>query len=100
MSSVPAGYGSLPDAALQALTELVAREDPAIIGIILTGSAARGIATELSDVDVIVVRDELESAREVARSSAIDEIPMTMAEPRSLRLSSQLAPMVRGFVGP
>jgi predicted nucleotidyltransferase len=80
MSSVPADYGSLPDAALQALTELVAREDPAIIGIILTGSAARGIATELSDVDVIVVRDEPESAREVARSSAIDEIPMTMAE--------------------
>jgi predicted nucleotidyltransferase len=80
MSSVPAGYGSLPDAALQALEELTAREDPAIVGIVLTGSAARGMATEHSDVDVIVVRDEVESAREVSRSSAIDEIPMTLAE--------------------
>jgi predicted nucleotidyltransferase len=80
MSSVLAGYGSLPDTALQALAELVAREDPAIIGIVLTGSAARGMATEHSDVDVIVVRDEGESIREVMRSSAIDEIPMTLAE--------------------
>jgi predicted nucleotidyltransferase len=80
MSSVPSNYGSLPDTALQALAELVDREDPAIIGIVLTGSAARGMATEHSDVDVIVVRDEGESAREVMRSSAIDEIPMTLAE--------------------
>jgi predicted nucleotidyltransferase len=80
MSSVRAGYGLLPDTALQALTELTAREDPAIVGIILTGSAARGMATEYSDVDVIVVRDEGESDREVTRSSAIDEIPMTLAE--------------------
>jgi predicted nucleotidyltransferase len=74
------GYGSLPDAALQALAELTSREDSAIIGIILAGSAARRMATEHSDVDVIVVRDEAESAREVKRSSAIDEIPMTLTE--------------------
>jgi predicted nucleotidyltransferase len=80
MSSVPADHGSPPDAALQALEELTAREDPAIVGIVLTGSAARGMATEYSDVDVIVVRDEVESAREVSRSPAIDEIPMTLAE--------------------
>jgi hypothetical protein len=71
MSSVHAGYGSLPDTAFQALKELLAREDPAIVGIVLTGSAARGMATEYSDVDVIVVRDEGENAREVARSSAV-----------------------------
>jgi predicted nucleotidyltransferase len=65
------GYGSLPDAALQALAKLTSREDSAIIGIILTGSAARRMATKHSDVDVIVVRDEAESAREVKRSSAI-----------------------------
>ena len=72
----------LPDTALDALVELLAREDHAIMGIILTGSAARGMATKHSDVDVIVVRDEgeSESAREVTRSSAIDEIPMTLAE--------------------
>ena len=81
MSHVPTRYGLLPDAAVQALVELVARDDPAVIGIILTGSAARGMATEHSDVDVIVVRDEEGvNAREVARSSAIDEIPMTLAE--------------------
>lgn len=80
MSSFPASYRSLPDTALAALAELQAREDPAIIGIILTGSAARGMATEHSDVDVIVVRDNGEGGREVARSSAIDEIPMTLTE--------------------
>jgi predicted nucleotidyltransferase len=79
------GYGSLPDAALQALAELTSREDSAIIGIILAGSAARRMATEHSDVDVIVVRDEAESAREVKRSSAIDEIPMTLTELKTVK---------------
>jgi predicted nucleotidyltransferase len=85
MGSGAAGYGSLPDAALKALAELISREDPAIVGIVLTGSAARGMATEHSDVDVIVVRDEAESAREVKRSSAIDEIPMTLTELEALK---------------
>jgi predicted nucleotidyltransferase len=82
MDTVHPSYGSLPDPALQALTEVVARQDPGIVGIILTGSAARGMATQRSDVDVIVVRDERETdgTREVERSSAIDEIPMTLAE--------------------
>jgi predicted nucleotidyltransferase len=87
MSSVPASYGSLPDAALQALAEVTSREDPAIVGIVLTGSAARGMATEHSDVDVIVVRDESESesVREVTRSSAIDEIPLTLKELETIK---------------
>ena len=79
--SVPTSHGSLPDASTPALAELVARDDPTTVRIILTGSAARGMATEHSDVDVIVVRDEEGgNAREVTRSSAIDEVPMTLAE--------------------
>jgi hypothetical protein len=85
MASVPAAYGLIPDAALRALGELTAREDPTIVGIVLTGSAARGMATEHSDVDVIVVRDEGGSDRKVTRSSAIDEIPMTLAELETVR---------------
>jgi predicted nucleotidyltransferase len=87
MSSVPASYGSLPDAALQALAEVTSREDLAIVGIVLTGSAARGMATEHSDVDVIVVRDESESesVREATRSSAIEEIPLTLKELETIK---------------
>src|ERR1700760_4083842 len=85
MSSVTASYGSLPHEAIQALEALQNRDDPAIIGIVLSGSAARGMATEHSDVDVIVVRDESENAREVARSPAIDEIPMTLAELETIK---------------
>lgn len=79
--SAPTSYGSLPAPAIQALSDLMAREDPTIVGIILTGSAARGMATRHSDVDIMVVRDEQgEVARDVTRSSAIDEIPLTLAE--------------------
>lgn len=82
MSAVPSSYGLLPNGARQALEELVARKDPSIIGIVLTGSAARGMATKHSDVDVMVVREEdiQSNARQVARSSAIDEIPLTLTE--------------------
>ena len=85
MDFLQADHGSLSDAALQALTELTSRDDPAIVGIILTGSAARGMATEHSDVDVIVVRDESETTREVKRSSAIDEIPKTLTEIETIK---------------
>lgn len=85
MGPVPESYGSLPHAALQALEELLAREDPTVLGIILTGSAGRGLATEHSDVDVMVVRDEGGDGREAARSSAIDEIPLTLAELETIK---------------
>lgn len=48
----------LSSSAREALDELVAREDPSILGLVLSGSAARNMATELSDVDVYVVRDD------------------------------------------
>ena len=52
-----------------------------ILGIVLSGSAARGIATEHSDVDVFVVlTDDAAEGRTTSRSPAIDEIPQTLAD--------------------
>jgi hypothetical protein len=69
----------ISDAARAALDELVAREDPSILGLVLSGSAARGMATERSDVDVYVVRDD-DERREKVSSAAIDEIPISLAD--------------------
>lgn len=82
MNTVALKNASLPDAALLALEEVAARNDPSILGIVLSGSAARGMATIHSDVDVMVIRDEHAKAapRDVMRSTAIDEIPKTLAE--------------------
>lgn len=42
----------ISDSARAALDELLARDDPSILGLVLSGSAARGdMATERSDVD-------------------------------------------------
>ena len=62
-----------------ALDELVGRDDPTIVGLVLSGSAARGMATERSDVDVYVVRDDDED-REKRATTAIDEIPISLAD--------------------
>jgi hypothetical protein len=68
------------DAARAALDELVSRDDPSIVGLVLSGSAARGdMATERSDVDVFVVRDD-DVEREKIPSAAMDEIPISLAE--------------------
>lgn len=69
----------ISDAARAALDELVGRDDPSILGLVLSGSAARGMATERSDVDVFVVRDDAVE-REKSRSPAIDEIPISLAD--------------------
>lgn len=45
----------------------------------MSGSAARGMATERSDVDVLVVRAEM-TGLETRRSAAIDEIPDSLVE--------------------
>jgi predicted nucleotidyltransferase len=65
-----------------ALDEVLARDDPSILGIVLSGSAARtGMATERSDVDVFVVlTDEAEAGRQSIKTPAIDEIPKSMAD--------------------
>jgi hypothetical protein len=69
----------LSPAAREALDELVARDDPTILGLVLSGSAARGMATEHSDVDVYVVRDD-DVERETSHSPAIDEIYWSVAD--------------------
>jgi predicted nucleotidyltransferase len=72
---------TLNAAAQAALDEIVARDDPSILGIVLTGSAARGIPTEHSDVDVFVVlTDDAAEGRTTSHSAAIDEIPQTLAD--------------------
>ncbi len=63
-----------------ALDELTLREDPEILGLVLSGSAARGdMATERSDVDVFVVYAD-QGDRTTKKVTAIDEIPVTLAE--------------------
>lgn len=69
----------ISDAARAALDELVGRDDTSILGLVLSGSAARGMATERSDVDVFVVRDDAVE-REKSQSAAIDEIPISLAD--------------------
>jgi predicted nucleotidyltransferase len=62
-----------------ALEEILGRPDPGIRGVVLSGSAARGMATEHSDVDVYVVWAE-PADRVTSRSDLVDEIPTTLAE--------------------
>jgi predicted nucleotidyltransferase len=70
----------ISDAARAALDELVVREDPTIVGLVLSGSAARGdMATERSDVDVYVVRDD-DVERETDHSREIDEIYWSVSD--------------------
>jgi hypothetical protein len=66
-------------AARTALEELLSRDDPTIVGLVLSGSAARGMATERSDVDVYVVRDG-DVERETIRTPAIDEIQWSVTD--------------------
>lgn len=70
----------LNDAARAALDEIVSRQDPTIVGLVLSGSAARGdMATEHSDVDVYVVRDD-DVERETSHSPELDEIYWSVAD--------------------
>jgi hypothetical protein len=70
----------ISDAARAALHDLVARDDPSIVGLVLSGSAARGdMATERSDVDVDGVRDD-EVERETNRSAEIDEMNWSVTD--------------------
>lgn len=69
----------LSEGARGALDELLNRDDPSILGLVLSGSAARGMETEHSDVDVFVVRAD-STGHEVSRSTAIDEIPESLGE--------------------
>ncbi len=68
---------------MTAYDDLVARAtaDPAVLGLVLTGSQARGLAGPWSDHDVFVIVSERTPAWSVTtRSKELDEIVMTRAE--------------------
>ncbi len=51
------------------------------LGLVLTGSAGRGMATEISDLDVFVVlSDDAAAGRTTAHSPEVDEIPWPLSE--------------------
>ncbi len=58
-----------------------ARHGTDLLGLVLSGSAARGMATERSDLDVyVVLTDEGIVHRDTTRSKAVDEIPVTICD--------------------
>ena len=65
---------------MDVLAEVLARAtaDPAVRGLVLTGSHARGVATPRSDYDVtIVVADQAEAWRHI-RTTELDEVVCTV----------------------
>jgi hypothetical protein len=70
---------------VRALHEIADRNDRdhgvGFLGLVLSGSAGRGMATERSDLDVFVVlTDEAAAGRRTTKSPDIDEIPWPLAE--------------------
>lgn len=63
----------LPAEAVEALDEILNRDDPHLVGILLSGSAARGMATKRSDIDITLYYDQ-EMELGVTRSRFIDEV--------------------------
>ncbi len=52
-----------------------------LLGLVLSGSAARGMATERSDLDIyVVLTDEAARERTTTRAAAVDEIPIALSE--------------------
>lgn len=75
----------LSSAHRQLLLEVATRQHQAhgadLLGLVLSGSAGRGLATSRSDVDLyVVLRDEAIGRRDTVHSPAIDEIPVAMTE--------------------
>jgi predicted nucleotidyltransferase len=66
-----------------AFDDLLARaqNDPNVLGLILSGSHARGMATDNSDVDVFVIVPEYSEAwGKTLHSPELDEIPYSLAD--------------------
>ena len=58
-----------------------ARHGSGLLGLVLSGSAGRGVATERSDLDVYVVLTDADIGnRDTTRSTALDEIPTTITD--------------------
>ena len=79
----------LPDqlaaARRELIVELAERNDAdhgeALLGLVLSGSAGRGMATERSDLDVyVVLADEAAPVRRTTRSPALDEIAVSISD--------------------
>ena len=62
------------------LDQIVHDDDPAVVGVVLSGSAARGMATERSDLDVVLVLRDGAAPRETVHSREVDLWAMTLAE--------------------
>ncbi|MCL8024318.1 SDR family oxidoreductase [Nocardioides sp. BSK12Z-3] len=67
------------------LAEVAERNDAThgddLLGLILSGSAGRGLATERSDLDVyVVLTDDAAAGRRTTKTAAVDEIPLSLSE--------------------
>ncbi|WP_416958007.1 nucleotidyltransferase domain-containing protein [Nocardioides sp. T5] len=79
---LPAHLTAADCARVSALAERnLAAHGDGLLGLVLSGSAGRGMATERSDLDVFVVLgDEAAAERTTAHSSDVDEIPWSRSE--------------------
>ena len=79
---LPAGLAPAQRATIASLAERNhAAHGDDLLGLVLSGSAARGLATEHSDLDVIVVlTDEAAAGRSTAKSREVDEIVDSWSE--------------------
>lgn len=79
---LPAHVSAHHAAVLQAVADRNdADHGDGFLGLVLSGSAGRGLATDHSDVDVFVVlTDAAAAGRRTTRSSEADEVPTTLAE--------------------
>lgn len=67
------------------LTDLAERNEDdhgdGLLGLVLSGSAGRGLATERSDLDVyVVLSDDAVRDRPTSRSTLVDELPLALTE--------------------
>ena len=62
------------------LDDLVATDDPDVVGVVLSGSAARGMATEHSDLDVVLVLRDGADSRATTHSPEVDVWTATISE--------------------
>jgi Nucleotidyltransferase domain len=79
---LPVHLTAADSALVAALAERnLAAHGDGLLGLVLSGSAGRGMATERSDLDVFVVLDDEAAAeRTTAHSSDVDEIPWSRSE--------------------
>lgn len=67
------------------IVELAERNDTdhgeGLLGLVLSGSAARGMATERSDLDVyVILTGDAARERHTTKTTAVDEIPVALSE--------------------